>query len=400
MPCSDICIYFTLTLGSKVSDKIGSRATIMISLFLKNLAYAIIYLIPNYYMVLIAMCILGLGGGIGNLAYIKNGWKYFPESQGLVNGIILGGGGISSSILTPLADFFIINPEKEKTDEEGIYPKYIADRVPKFTLIILIIFFPYEESDEEKDSKDNKDNNNNKKNGSLKEDLCSMKNLMMVSFCFCGFCKYNFKWYKYYTFLVFDFLISNCNRDFGNKNGVSPEAIYYLGILFGIVNGASRFMWGGLMDKFGFQVLMFAITLIEIIISTSLYFAVNNSIIYVIYVLIVSSCIGGHFAIVSPEFNKIFGMDVGPELYGLTGNFIGLASLLGPLMTNFILKKKKDFLVVFLISGGLCMIKLFVTLIFDETEKFVYKERLSNLLEEGNNIKDNEKNEKIIEEDE
>ena len=208
MPCSDICIYFTLTLGAKVSDKIGSRATIMISLFLKNLAYAIIYLVPNYYVVLIAMCILGLGGGIGNLAYIKNGWKYFPESQGLVNGIILGGGGISSSILTPLADFFIINPEKEKTDEEGIYPKYIADRVPKFTLIILIIFiilsiisllitFPYEESDEENDSKDNKDNKKNKKNGSLKEALCSMKNLMMVSFCFCGFCKYDFKLYFY-----------------------------------------------------------------------------------------------------------------------------------------------------------------------------------------------------------
>lgn len=185
MPCSDICIYFTLTLGSKVSDKIGSRATIMISLFLKNLAYAIIYLVPNYYMVLVAMCILGLGGGIGNLAYIKNGWKYFPESQGLVNGIILGGGGISSSILTPLADFFIINPEKEKTDEEGIYPKYIADRVPKFTLIILIMFiilsiisliitFPYEESDEEAGTKDNKESKKNKKNGSLKEALCSM----------------------------------------------------------------------------------------------------------------------------------------------------------------------------------------------------------------------------------
>lgn len=206
-----------------------------------------------------------------------------------------------------------------------------------------------------------------------------------------------FKLYNNY-FIVFDFLISNCNRDFGNKNGVSPEAIYYLGILFGIVNGASRFMWGGLMDKFGFQILMFAITLIEIIISTSLYFAVNNSIIYVIYVLIVSSCIGGHFAIVCPEFNKIFGMDVCPELYGLTGNFIGLASLLGPLMTNFILKKKKDFLVVFIISGGLCMIKLFVTLIFDENDKFVYKERISNLLDEGSNV--NENNEKIIDEDE
>ena len=146
------------------------------------------------------------------------------------------------------------------------------------------------------------------------------------------------------------------------------------------------------MDKFGFNILMITISLIEITISTSLYFSVNNSIIYVISVLAVSSCIGGHFAILSPTFNKIFGFDIGPELYGLTGNFIGIASICGPLLTNFILKTKSDFLVVFLISGGLCMIKLFFTFIFDENEEYVYKERLSKLLPE-------DKDDKSIEED-
>ena len=199
MPCSDICIYLTLTLGAKLSNKIGTRLTIFISLFLKNVAFGLLYLVPNYYVELIAMCILGLGGGIGNLAYIKNGWKYFPKSQGLVNGIILGGGGISSSILTPLADFFIINPEKEITDRNGIYPKYIADRVPKFALILLISFiilgiiallmsFPYEEDNNGK-IKEEKMVINKNCNGVLKEAFFSLKNLMMVSFCFCGFCK-------------------------------------------------------------------------------------------------------------------------------------------------------------------------------------------------------------------
>ncbi len=197
-------------------------------------------------------------------------------------------------------------------------------------------------------------------------------------------------------------MISNCNRDFGNKNGVSADPLFYLGILFGVVNGLSRFMWGYLMDKFGFQILMAAITLIEIIISTSLYFAVNYSILYVISVLIVSACIGGHFAILSPQFNKTFGFDVGPELYGITGNFIGFASLCGPLMTNFILKTKKDFLVVFIVGGGLCMIKLFVTLIFDENDKYIYKERLSSLLyEHKNNKKPTEIDEQqIVDDDE
>ncbi len=157
-------------------------------------------------------------------------------------------------------------------------------------------------------------------------------------------------------------------------------------------------IWGWLMDLFGFQILMLIITLIEIIIATSLYFAVNYSIIYVICVLIISACIGGHFAIISPQFNKTFGFGVGPELYGITGNFIGLASLCGPLMTNFILKTKKDFLLVFLVAGGLCFIKLFVTMIFNEDNKFVYKERLTNLLNK-NSQDEKENNDNLLNEE-
>ena len=202
-------------------------------------------------------------------------------------------------------------------------------------------------------------------------------------------------------FIVFDFLVSNCYIDFGNKNGVSPEAIYYLGILFGIVNGSSLFMWGYLMEKYGFQILMFMLTLIEIILSTTLYFSVNNSILYIIWVLIVSSSIGGHFAIISPQFNKTFGFEVGPELYGITGNFIGLASLCGPLMSNFILETKKDFLIVFIIGGALCMIKLFATLIFDEDDKYVYKKRFISIVNEHTSKKVNENNiQQIIDDDE
>ena len=45
---------------------------------------------------------------------------------------------------------------------------------------------------------------------------------------------------------------------------MSANAIFTLGILFGIVNGSSRFLWGYLMDKLGFKTLMFIITIIEV----------------------------------------------------------------------------------------------------------------------------------------
>ena len=81
-------------------------------------------------------------------------------------------------------------------------------------------------------------------------------------------------------------------------------------------------------------------------------------------------------------------------MYGLTGNFIGIASVSGPLMSNFVLKEKKDFLVVFLVGGGLCVVKFIVLIIFKENDKFKYKGRTVDNLE--NNEDKNENNEPLI----
>ena len=138
------------------------------------------------------------------------------------------------------------------------------------------------------------------------------------------------------------------------------------------------------MDKFGFKALMFIITSIEILIASTLYFSVFNPILYIISILLISACIGGHFSILSPVFNKIFGLEKGPEMYGLTGNFIGIASISGPIMTNFLLKEKPDFLIVFLVGGALCVVKLVVLIFFKEDDQFKYS-LIEDLMKDGKN---------------
>ena len=165
-----------------------------------------------------------------------------------------------------------------------------------------------------------------------------------------------------------DFLISNCNRDFANRNNVSQNAIFTLGFLFGIVNGSSRFLWGYLMDKFGFKTLMFAITIMEVTVGISLFFVVNVSFLFVICVLCIGACIGGNFVILAPTFNKIFGLQTGPELYGITSISIGMANLSGPIMTKFILNENKDYLIAFLIGAALSFAKLIILFFFTEKQ--------------------------------
>ena len=236
MPCLDGVIYFFLTIGVKLGDKIGVRNTVILTFVLHYLSYFILIFAKNFYLFLFSMIMFGIGHAISNLAVIKNCWKYFPNNTGLVYGIIVSGAGICSSIFTPLADFFVINPEKEAVDELGFYPKYIAMRLLKYLIIVtgilsifgaLSIFFTFDKKGieekakeikiiEEKNVEDDKINkligseNDNeresnpdfnaieskrpsvqKNNKRLWEAFLSIKNLMFLCFCFGSFCKSN-----------------------------------------------------------------------------------------------------------------------------------------------------------------------------------------------------------------
>jgi MFS family permease len=192
-----------MTIGVKLGDKVGPRMSTLTGISFMYISYIIIIFFTNYYLVLIAMGIFGLGDGLANLSVITNCWKYFPNNKALVNGIIIGGLGISSAILTPIADYFIINPDHvEPTD--GIYPKEIADNLLNFLYFLAIIFlflgaiaitltFPYKEEYEfyEKNG-ENEVKEYAKKPSSnifvLIEGFFTIKNLILSLFCFCGPC--------------------------------------------------------------------------------------------------------------------------------------------------------------------------------------------------------------------
>ena len=70
------------------------------------------------------------------------------------------------------------------------------------------------------------------------------------------------------------------------------------------------------MDKFGFKPLMSVIAGIEVTLAGSLYFIVKYDFLYIFCILLVAACIGGHFSILAPLFNKVYGVAIGPQTYG------------------------------------------------------------------------------------
>jgi MFS family permease len=176
----------------------------------------------------------------------------------------------------------------------------------------------------------------------------------------------------YIYLIVFCFLITNTYRILGNRKNVGQQPLYLIGILFGLVNGGTRFIWGYLMDKLNFKILMIIISIIEFIICGTIYFFADQPVIFVIENLLVACCLSGTFTTITPLFNKVF-KNLGAEMYGLTGFFIGLASFMGPILTKIFIKEDSDYLIIYSIGGAFCVIKFIALLFFDENKEYVFR---------------------------
>ena len=120
---------------------------------------------------------------------------------------------------------------------------------------------------------------------------------------------------------------------------------------------------------------MVIISLIEFGVCGTIYFFADNPVIFVIENLLVACCLSGTFTMITPLFKDIFG-DIGTEMYGLAGFFIGLASFMGPILTKSLINEDSDYLKIYLIGGAICVVKFIALLFFDENTKFRFKVQL------------------------
>ena len=223
MPCIDLLTDFFMAPGAKLGSKIGTSNSILL-MFIFHLSFFLIFIFGNrFYLLILSICLFGIGSGLPYLTYIRNCWKYYPKNEGLINGVIISSSGILSTFLTILADFIIINPNRKKAIN-GIYPKEIADNVKNYIKIISIILaafdligyiltFDYDKIRENKEEDLKELSQNDRKslepidvNSSnettdqnlekiiiaditLKDAFFSLTNFKLLAFCFCGFCK-------------------------------------------------------------------------------------------------------------------------------------------------------------------------------------------------------------------
>ena len=221
MTILDILFYLFLTIGLKLSNSIGPRLCILVSLIIQYLSFALFsFYYENPYNALFLLGIFNIGNSLSSLTTIRNTWKYFPSYIGTINGIIISGSGISSFILTYICEFIIVKSNINEIYEKDYYKKNlnISDNFMIFIYVIGCVLFACgilsflfcieyreeivlktrlneSESDGEEDISDYDSSrkesldNSRKINAELYNGLFSCKNLQLIFLGFIGLCK-------------------------------------------------------------------------------------------------------------------------------------------------------------------------------------------------------------------
>ena len=67
---------------------------------------------------------------------ISNCWKYYPNSKGLIGGIIVSGVGMGTFIFN-LVSTYLVNPNSENADVNGLFDSDVANNVPYMIRILV-----------------------------------------------------------------------------------------------------------------------------------------------------------------------------------------------------------------------------------------------------------------------
>ena len=179
--------------------------------------------------------------------------------------------------------------------------------------------------------------------------------------------------------VVFCYLLINSSRTLGNLKGLDQSILNIIGASFGFVNAGSRVTSGYLLDRYGFQKIMSVITIVELLVSVTVYLAANSSIFYLIENALVAFSLGATFTLIPPYYDKTFGRKQGLKIYAISGVSAGVCSIVGSLMIKYLVKNLTDYLIIFLISAIFIVVQA-ITLLFLNDGKYLYKKNVTNFV--------------------
>jgi len=362
---------------------VGVRVMTILCTILLIGSQLLFYFFIDFYLIIISYIIFGISGSFTYFQVIRNCWKYFPGKEGIISGVILSSFGLSTFIFTSIGDYIINKDGIEADKDTGFFPKKVADKYINYIFFYLIccivmgslssiLCFTYKEEkigiEEEEDEQnerviDDKENLLKKEENvlttklTLKESICSLEYAKCLTIAACT--------------LIYGFLLTNTYRTFGQEKNLDPLALQWLSKVYTILNTLGRIVWGIIYDKYGFTVPYIFVCVNQIVWGIIIYFSSVNIVTYFIVVCFGVLSLAGQVILFPNVMKVIFGNENIVILLGIGGIFGGISSIMGPILSLFILdtsgdsKDKNDsssYLLIYLLGAAPTIISLIVSI--------------------------------------
>ena len=137
-------------------------------------------------------------------------------------------------------------------------------------------------------------------------------------------CFYSIRYWQYFSLMAMGVygcvLVSYSYKPFGTS-GMTHEPIsdelltWAASIGAGLVNGMMRLIFGKLIDKHSARTLLSILLSAELIMCIVFYWAAHSPALYFLCIMVDYAILGGFFTIIPVSITKVFGLEIGPQVY-------------------------------------------------------------------------------------
>mmetsp|Transcript_7399 Transcript_7399/g.8359 ORF Transcript_7399/g.8359 Transcript_7399/m.8359 type:complete len:178 (-) Transcript_7399:135-668(-) len=133
-----------------------------------------------------------------------------------------------------------------------------------------------------------------------------------------------FLWVMVILSSSYPYYIASNFKTYEQRDLHDDRFITLVGSLGAVMNGVSRGFWSTLMDYIGFKATYLSLLILQISVSFTFVLIHEIKILYLIWVMISFSTLGGHFSIFPTLCAKIYGPQMGGKMYAFL--FTGFAT--------------------------------------------------------------------------
>lgn len=333
-----------------------------------------------------------MGIGISYMCPIIAGWEYFPNNKGLVSGLIVGGYGFGSFIFGFIS-LAVANPEGRKPDYEVAGGKIfapeddISDNAPKMIrfncllwaimYVIAVIFMkrkavpqleevvangtdsqPLMETADDIDEEHASEEIRRStlmltRDPTFKESVLSLRALHI--------------WLMMVLSSGFPLYLASSFKSYGLIDIPDDTFMTIVGSVGAALNGVSRVFWATLFDYFGFKFVYISLVSIEVGIAFTFVLIHKVKALYLIWVCVSFTCLGGHFSLFPSLSAKVFGPRSGGLVYSFLFSAFATTTIINWLLSKQSSNGNIQYKVLFYILGGTAIGALALAVIFKET---------------------------------